>query len=99
MTLVTPKKEDVPSARRGPASADPEELAAAQMLRDDPGQSYRLFEFTGDRAPLKAASLASSIRKGERAAFKDGFSASARTIDGKGVVYVTYSGVGVGTRP
>ena len=96
MSLVTPKKEDVPAATRGPRAVDPAELEAAQMLRDDPGQSYRLFEFD---SPKKATALAASIRKGERSAFRTGFSAVSRTVDGKGVVYVTYSGISAGDRP
>ena len=88
MSLVTPKKEDVPATRRI-GRADPAEIEAADLLRSDPGQSYRLFEMD---SPTAAGAIANQIRKGQRSAFRDGFTAQSRTVNGKGVVYVTYVG-------
>lgn len=70
-------------------TANPEEVRIAAQLRTHPGREARVFEYD---EPKTAAMTARLIRRGERAAFGPGFEAKSRTVDGKGLVYVTYVG-------
>lgn len=81
------KFEDAPAAMT--RVIDPQEIAAAEQLRKNPGQEARVFEYD---APKTASVTARLIKKGTRPAFGPGFSARARTVNGKGVVYVMYVG-------
>lgn len=80
------KFEEAPRVKRTGRPVDPEELKIAKTLRENPGREARVFDFRG--AAHRAGGVAQQINKGERAAFKDGFSAVSRS----GVVYVTYVG-------
>lgn len=90
MATLNFKFEEAPKTDRngGGRTPDPREFEIAQQLRDNPGREARVFEFD---KPKTATLTAQTIRKAERAAFRDGgFTARSRTIDGKGVVFVTY---------
>lgn len=66
-----------------------EEARIAAQLREQRGREARVFEY--DRSTT-ASMTARLINRGERASFGPGFRARSRTVDGKGVVYVTYVG-------
>lgn len=70
-------------------AAHPEEVRIAAQLRTHRGREARVFEYD---SPTTAAMTARTIRLGQRAAFGKGFEAKSRTVDGKGVVYVTFVG-------
>jgi hypothetical protein len=80
--------EAAPKAKRA-RQADPQERAAADMLRENPGTEARVLEYD---APNTARQITTQINRGDRAAFPSGFRAKSREIDGKGVIYITYVG-------
>lgn len=81
------KWENPPAQTRG--VGNPDEVEMANALREQPNAWARLFEF--DNA-TKAGALSSQISTGQRAAFRAGFQAKSRTINGKGVVFVRFVG-------
>lgn len=87
---MTFKWENPPAQTRG--SASPDELEAAAQLKTQPQTWARILEFD---TSTKAGAVAQLINNGTRAAFREGYEAKSRTIDGKGYVYARF----VGTSP